>query len=163
MRRTRGAPGLRSIVVIALDEGLDYVLPAHVQTVPYAALSTELRFKRAGGNWAHLSFNKLWQFRMRLLMTLLLRGVSVLMNDLDAMWMKDPFKEIFDKLPNSVDIIAQRASFPWELGSRSKLPGKWGRLVDWSEWVLVDFLALPSRFQSLDLILLHYRIHLSTF
>ena len=124
------------------------ILPPHVQAVPYAALSKELNIKKAKTSWGHTSFNKLWKFRIRLIQTLVLRGVSVLMNDLDAVWLKDPFRETFPKLPANTDIIAQRASFPWELGSRAKTPGKWGRLVGvWTVLALVKSLALSPRFR----------------
>ena len=44
----------------------------------------------------------------------------------DAIWLKDPKAEIFDTLANDTDIIASRASFPFELGRKGGKPGKWG-------------------------------------
>ena len=42
---------------------------------------------------------------------LLHNDVSVLMNDIDAMWVQDPYKSIFANHPD-ISIFAQRGAFP---------------------------------------------------
>ena len=127
VRRTRGTPGLREMVVITLDDQLAAVLPPHVQAVPLHALIREIRLNMS--LWTpKYSLPFLWASRVRLLATLLDRGVNVLMNDVDAVWIQDPNVEIFSKLPPNTDIMAQRGVMPKALGHRDGEYGaKWGR------------------------------------
>ena len=53
----------------------------------------------------------LWLFRIQLLAYLLHHDASVIMNDIDAMWVQDPYTSIFAKYPD-VSIFAQRGAFP---------------------------------------------------
>ena len=126
------------MVVIALDDQLAAVLPPHVQAIPLHALVPEIDLDLGVWNPKYaMSF--LWASRVRLLATLLSRGVSVLVNDLDAVWLKDPHKEIFPDLPANTDIFAQRGIMPGILGFRyGHDDGKWGRLVIGLRIVLSD-------------------------
>ena len=127
VRRTRGTRGLRELVVITLDEGLATALPPHVQTVPLLPLVREVHMDLSF--WKQKYFlNFLWASRVFLISALLDRGVSVLMNDVDAIWLKDPIEEMFSELPPDTDIIAQRGTMPVKLGFRSgSNDGIWGR------------------------------------
>lgn len=126
VRRTRGMKGLRELVVITLDEGLATVLPPHVQTVPLLPLVREVHLDI--NFWTQKYFlSFLWATRVRLIAALLDRGVSVLMNDVDAIWLKDPIEEMFNELLPDTDIIAQRGTMPTNLGFRyGSNAGKWG-------------------------------------
>ena len=53
----------------------------------------------------------LWLFRIQLLAYLLHHDASVIMNDIDAMWVQDPYKTIFANHPD-ISIFAQRGAFP---------------------------------------------------
>lgn len=59
------------------------------------------------------SFNKLWLTRVAIANRFLHRGIDVLLSDVDAFWLKNPFID-FEKYPKA-DIIATRASFPVEV------------------------------------------------
>ena len=134
VRRTRGIPGLRELVVIALDAKLAATLPRHVQAMPLLALAREIDLDV--DPWTPTYFLPfLWAARIRLVATLLERGVSVLMNDLDAIWMQDPNEEIFAKLPPNTDIMAQRGIMPISLGFKpGGSDGIWGRFVSGCGW-----------------------------
>lgn len=125
MRRTRGNRGLRELAVVMLDDKLGALLPASVHGVRLRRLASEIGFHSS--TWGHGHFNELWKFRLKLLAALVQRGVSLIMNDLDAIWIQDPHEEIFAHLPNNTDIMGQRASFPKDLGRKGHSPGKWGR------------------------------------
>ena len=55
----------------------------------------------------------------QLVRILLEHGLDVMLNDLDAIWLRDPHTEIFAHLP-SADIIAQRSSYPGVMGRTGK-------------------------------------------
>ena len=144
VRRTRGTPGLREMVVITLDDRLAAVLPPHVQAVPLLPLVREIDLDLSV--WTTKYFLPfLWASRVRLVATLLDRGVNVLMNDLDAVWIQDPNKEMFRQLPPNTDIIAQRGNMPSELGFRfGKNDGKWGRCDGSSQDIGSNALSVPT-------------------
>ena len=115
VRRTRGRSGLQALVVIMLDHNIEKELPPQIRGVPISKLIDDI-----GAD--HL--------RIRLLTRLILRGVPVLMNDLDAVWLQDPIENIFSRLGVSTDIAAQRSTTPTYLGRESPTkPGKWGATV----------------------------------
>ena len=130
VRRTRGDAGLSELTVIMLDENLKAALPSQIEGISFKQLAEEIEFEHNMWNGDRFQFQLLWQFRIKFLATLLERGVALLMNDLDAVWIQDPNTAIFAKLPNNTDIIAQRASFPFDLGRDfGNTPGKWGATI----------------------------------
>ena len=113
-----------------LDEKLEAVLPRQIEGVPFKQLAEEIEFGDNMWQGDRFQFQLLWQFRIKFLATLLEHGVGLLMNDLDAVWIQDPHKAIFVKLPDNTDIIGQRASFPFDLGRDfGNTPGKWGATI----------------------------------
>jgi hypothetical protein len=60
-----------------------------------------------------MMLSRIWFVRIKVAKQLLSQGLDVFMSDIDALWIKDPFKEL-SKNVNS-DIIASRAFFPEEI------------------------------------------------
>ena len=102
---TRGDSGLSELAVITMDTTIEKTLPPQIQAIPISALAKDIKLKPK---------ESMWQFRVRLVATLLEHRVSLLMNDLDAIWIKDPLKNMIDRLPGSVSIAAARAQSPRE-------------------------------------------------
>ena len=115
VRRARGHAALSELVVI-MDKKLQSMLPPQIQGVLIQKLAEEIGFH-------HTSFTKpgrlrrelLWQFRIKLTSALLNGNVGFIMNDLDAIWLRDPNQLIFKKLPPNTDIIAHRIQTPKEI------------------------------------------------
>ena len=113
-----------------LDDQIEAALPAQIQGVPFKPLAKELNVDKQMWKGRRFDFQLLWNVRIKLLSILLEHKVKLLINDLDAVWLKDPNKEIFKKLPSNTDIIAQRASFPFHLGRDfASTPGEWGATI----------------------------------
>ena len=116
--------------MIMLDDQLQAALPAQIQGVPFKPLAKELKLDKQMWKGGNFQFHMLWSFRIKLLTILLERKVTLLINDLDAVWLQDPNEKIFKLLPPNTDIIAQRASFPFHLGrDYASTPGEWGATV----------------------------------
>ena len=115
VRRTRGRSGLQALVVILLDYEIEKALPPQIRGVTIKQLVEDIGAERP---------------HIRLLTRLVARGVAVLMNSLDAVWIRDPIRNIFGRLGVTTDIAAQRSTTPVHLGreSANKL-GKWGATV----------------------------------
>jgi hypothetical protein len=62
------------------------------------------------------TYNRLWLIRTRITLSLLENGTDVLISDLDAIWLKNPFHEF--RKHNSSVILASRAKFPEEVAER---------------------------------------------
>eukprot|EP01065_Artemidia_motanka_P019704 TRINITY_DN2350_c2_g1_i1.p1 TRINITY_DN2350_c2_g1~~TRINITY_DN2350_c2_g1_i1.p1 ORF type:complete len:522 (+),score=154.13 TRINITY_DN2350_c2_g1_i1:90-1655(+) len=60
----------------------------------------------------------LWLLRTYLLLTILEAGVSVVVSDADAVWLRDPLPVLFSESPPA-DISTMRGAFPPELSSRA--------------------------------------------
>ena len=130
VKKARGPFGLRALVVIALDIKLEAALPPQIKLLPIHQLATEIGFKSRGDGKPESRLQSLERLRIQLLTVLLNNGVSVLINDLDAVWIQDPNKYIFERLGTSNDIVAQRSTFPVDLGRKSAhSAGKWGATV----------------------------------
>eukprot|EP00756_Hemistasia_phaeocysticola_P061757 Hpha_TRINITY_DN5170_c0_g1::TRINITY_DN5170_c0_g1_i1::g.192967::m.192967 len=60
----------------------------------------------------------LWVVRTRLLATLLDMGISAVVSDADAVWVRDPMHLLFTESPPHADVVTMRGSFPPELAER---------------------------------------------
>jgi hypothetical protein len=85
-----------------------------------------------------VAMRRIWNFRINLVKHLVDRGVSVVVNDVDATWRTDPIKFVIENYFNKADIIASRGRFPMGLGSRVRHHkstnvvahlGRWGATV----------------------------------
>lgn len=74
----------------------------------------------------HLTDNKkkkklysIWDQRLSIISTILESGVDVMLTDSDAIWMRNPFREI-EFYSQQSDIVASKGYAPWDIS------GKWG-------------------------------------
>jgi len=72
------------------------------------------------------AYQDLWSFRIKLLLYLLDHGVGVVMNDLDALWLQDPWVHRFKDMPE-YDLVASRGEYSKRYGT--KKGSGWGSAV----------------------------------
>ena len=80
----------RELVVIALDKELVEKLPRQIEPVTFEALARVLPSNFSIWDGKKFNFDDLWRFRLQFLARMLSHNVGVLMNDLDAIWIKGP-------------------------------------------------------------------------
>jgi len=78
----------------------------------------------AKSNARNDAYQSLWSFRIKLVLHLLDHGVGVIVNDLDALWLKDPWVSRFKDMPE-YDLLASRGEYPKKYGHKSG----WGSAV----------------------------------
>ena len=133
--RASGPRGLEPLVLITLDADITGMLATAglgANTVGYAALARELGLCGNVSACTHgtnytASLTPLWSFRVYLLRHLVANGVSVLLNDVDAVWVTDAVSRVVRRSTGH-DVVASRGAYPGHLGRRRrpKKTGKWG-------------------------------------
>ena len=132
MLRARGPSALNNVVLITLDTQLSQSLGRAGladSLAEYNGLAQELGLTQSS-NYSTSDADTLmpiWSFRMYLLNYLVSQGISVLLNDVDAVWAGDAVAKIIHR-DEGYDVVASRGAYPRLLGRnlRRRMVGKWG-------------------------------------
>ena len=76
-----------------LDDQIEAALPAQIQGVPFKPLAKELNVDKQMWKGRRFDFQLLWNVRIKLLSILLEHKVKLLINDLDAVWLRIPTRK----------------------------------------------------------------------